>query len=213
MGVREKDAVGDVGLGERGGEDFSGEVAGFVGVAFAAASAAAEAEAHVVFGEDVGEALDFAGVGDGEENLVACVGELLDFFEHRRNGAVEAGSGLGEESDIGAVVFTAGDAEMFDVGSGERGDFLPPVIGRQIQIRRANEIADAAAFVGLFDAGPEAVELGAKEIGFVEQDGGARQKIEDAAVGAGDGSVELPAGEDGDSAGAHGGFDDLFVVR
>ena len=65
--------------------------------------------------------------------------------------------------------------------------------------------------MGLFDAGPEAIELGAKEIGFVEQDGGARQKIEDTAVGAGDGSVELPAGEDGDSTGAHGGFDDLFV--
>ena len=67
--------------------------------------------------------------------------------------------------------------------------------------------------MGFFHAGPEAVELGAEEIGLVEQDGGARQQIENAAVGAGDGSVELPAGEDGDSAGTHGGFDDFFVVR
>ena len=44
--VGEDDAVGDVGLGERGGENFSGEVAGFVGVAFAAAGAASQAEAR-----------------------------------------------------------------------------------------------------------------------------------------------------------------------
>ena len=44
--VGEKNAVGDVGFGQRGGENFSGEVTGFVGVAFAAASAAAQAEAR-----------------------------------------------------------------------------------------------------------------------------------------------------------------------
>ena len=44
--VGEHHAVGDVGFGERGGEDFSGEVTGFVGVAFAAAGAAAQAEAR-----------------------------------------------------------------------------------------------------------------------------------------------------------------------
>ena len=207
----EQNAVGDVGFGQRGGENFSGEVTGFVGVAFAAAGAAAEAEADVVLGEDVGEAFDFAGVGDGEQDLLAGAGELLDFFEHRRNRAVEAGSGLGEERD-GGLVFAAGDAEMLYVGSGQGRDFLPPVVWRQIQICGANEIADAAAFVGFFDARPEAVELGAEEIGFVEQDGGAGEQIEDAAVGAGDGSVELPAGENGDSAGADGGFDDFFVV-
>ncbi len=103
MGVGEHHAIGDVGFGERGGENFSGEVTGFVGVAFAAAGAAAQAEADVVFGEDVGEAFDFAGVGDGEQNLISLPGEFLDFFEHRRNRAVEAGSGLGEESDSRVV--------------------------------------------------------------------------------------------------------------
>jgi hypothetical protein len=44
IGFGEQDAIGDVGFGERGGEDFAGEVAGFVGVAFAAAGAAAQAE-------------------------------------------------------------------------------------------------------------------------------------------------------------------------
>ena len=73
-------AFGDVGRGERGGEDFSGEVAGFVGVAFASASAAAELEGDVVFGEDVGQALDFADVRDGEENALAIGVEFLDFL-------------------------------------------------------------------------------------------------------------------------------------
>ena len=104
MRVGEHNAIGDVGFGERGGKNFSGEVAGFVGVAFAAAGAAAEAEAHVVFGEDVGEAFDFAGVGDGEKNLIAGTGEFLNFFEHRRNRAVEAGSGLGQKCDGGSFV-------------------------------------------------------------------------------------------------------------
>src|SRR2546423_9633825 len=123
MRVWEYHAVGEVGLGECGGENFSGEVAGFVGVAFTAASAAAEAEADVVFSEDVGEALDFASVGDGEQDLIARASELLDFFEHARNRAVEAGSGLSEEGDR-VVIRGVGDAEMFDVGPGERGDFL-----------------------------------------------------------------------------------------
>ena len=64
-------AIGHVGFGERGGENFAGEVTGFVGVAFAAAGAAAETKRDVVFGEDIGEALDFAGVGHGEQNLIA----------------------------------------------------------------------------------------------------------------------------------------------
>ena len=42
VGFGEQDAIGDVGCGQRGGEDFSGEVAGFVGVAFAAAGAASQ---------------------------------------------------------------------------------------------------------------------------------------------------------------------------
>ena len=99
---------------------------------------------------------------------------------------------------------------MLDVGAGEGRDFLPPIVGRQIQIHGAHEIADAAALVSFFDAGPEAVEFGAQQIGLVEQHGRVGKQIEDGAVGAGDGSVKLPAGENGDSAGAHGGFDDFF---
>ena len=89
---------------------------------------------------------------------------------------------------------------MFDIGSGERRDFFPPVVGRQIQIHGAHEIADAAALVGFFDAGPEAVEFGAEQIGLVEQDGGVGKQIENGAVGSRDRSVELPAGENGDAA-------------
>ena len=39
------------------------------------------------------------------------------------------------------------------------GRFLPPVVGSEIEIFGADEIADAAALVDFFDAGPEAVEF------------------------------------------------------
>ena len=65
---RKDHAVGHVGLHQRGGQNFSREVSGLVGVAFAAARAAAQAERHVVLGEDVGQALDFAGVGHGKHD-------------------------------------------------------------------------------------------------------------------------------------------------
>ena len=92
--VGEENSIGNVGLGKRRGEDFAGEVTGLVGVAFAAARAASQAERDVVFGEDVGQALDLAGIRDGKQHLVALAGELLDFFEHRGNGAMETRSGL-----------------------------------------------------------------------------------------------------------------------
>ena len=99
MRVRKHHAIGHVGFRERGGEHFAGEVTGLVGIAFAAAGAAAQAKRNVVFGEDVGQALDLAGVGHGEQHLIALPGELLHFFQHRGNRAVEARRGLGQESD------------------------------------------------------------------------------------------------------------------
>ena len=77
-------AIGDVSFGQGGGENFAGEVAGLVGITFAAARAASQAERNVVFGEDVGQALDFASVGDGKQHLIALPGQLLHFFEHGR---------------------------------------------------------------------------------------------------------------------------------
>ena len=166
----------------------------------------------VVFGEDVGEAFDFSDVGDGEENALAIGVELLHFFQHGGNRAVEAGRGLGEECDGCLRRQAAGDAEVFDIGAGKSRGFLPPIVRRQIEIFGTNQIADAAALVGFVDAGPEAVELLLELIGFVEENGGARDEIEDGAVGSGDGRVELPAGKNVDSAGADGGFDDFFVA-
>ena len=64
--------------------------------------------------------------------------------------------------------------------------------------------------MGFGDASPEAVELLLELIGFVEQNGGARDEIEDGAVGSGDGRIKLPAGKNVDAAGADGGFDDFF---
>ena len=96
-GVGEDDAIGHVGLDQRGGQHFAGEVGSFVGVTFAAARAAAQAERNGVLAEDVGQAFDFAGVRHGDQDALALRNLLLHFFEHGGNRAVEAGRGLGVE--------------------------------------------------------------------------------------------------------------------
>src|SRR5579863_9931988 len=76
-----------------------------------------------------------------------------------------------------------------------------------------DQIADAASFVSFFHAGPEAIELGAQYIRFIEQDHGVWQKIKDAPVGTGHRSEKFPAGKHGDSAGPYGSLYDFFRSR
>ena len=97
VGVREGDAIGHVGFGQRGGEQFAGEIGSFVGVTFSAAGPAAQAERNSVLAENVGQALDFSGIGDGDQHSLAVRDQLLYFLEHRWNRAMEAGCGLGME--------------------------------------------------------------------------------------------------------------------
>jgi hypothetical protein len=92
--VREHDTVRHVGFRERCSVDLAGEIAGFVGIALAAARAASQPEADVVFRENVRQSLHFTCVRDREQNLIPRSGELLYLVEHRRNGPVEAWSGL-----------------------------------------------------------------------------------------------------------------------
>src|SRR5216684_1252458 len=99
---------------------------------------------------------------------------------------------------------------MLYVGAGKSGGSCPPIFRGQVEIFWTDEIADAAALVGLGDAGPEAVEFFPEQIGFVEQNGAAGEEVEDGAVGAGDGGIKLPSGENVDAAGADGGFDDFL---
>ena len=78
---------------------------------------------------------------------------------------------------------------------GRDATFFHQSSGGRYKIDGPHQIADAAALVGFFDAGPEAIELGAQQFGFVEQHGGVRKQIENGAIGAGDGRVKLPARE------------------
>ena len=116
--VGEHDAVGNVGLGQRGGENLAGEIAGLVGIAFSAAGAAAQAEGNGVLAENVGQALDFAGVGHGDKHLLAFANVLLDFLEHRRNRAVKARCGLRRKA-IARLrrLRSARDAQVLNVGA------------------------------------------------------------------------------------------------
>ena len=82
---------------------------------------------------------------------------------------MEARRGLGKESDC-IFVQAARDAEVLDVGAGKRCGFLPPIVRRQKEIFGPDQIAHAAALVGFFDAGPEAVEFLSEFFGLVGQD-------------------------------------------
>ena len=97
VGVRQHHTIGNVGLGQRGGEHFAGEIGSLVGITFSAARAAAQAERHGVLAENVGQAFDFAGVGHGNQHPLALRNLLLYFLEHGGNRAMEARRGLGME--------------------------------------------------------------------------------------------------------------------
>ena len=121
IGFRKHDAVGHVSLGQSRSEQLAREVRSFVGIAFAAAGAAAQTKGNGVLAEDVGQTLDFAGVGNGDQNPLAVRNQLLDFLEHGRNRAVEAGCGLGLEGNGGGGVVAAIDFKMLDIGSWQAG--------------------------------------------------------------------------------------------
>ena len=73
----------------------------------------AEDVGRFVFAADVGEALDFAGAGGGEEDF-AAVGELGFHFGHAGGYvAVEAGAGAGGEIELGD--FADGQGELFEI--------------------------------------------------------------------------------------------------
>src|SRR5579871_2956036 len=138
MRVRKYDAVRNVRLGKRGGVNLSGKVTGLVGVTFSSASAAAEFEAHVVLGEDVCQALDFAGVWNGKQHLVPGSGELLNLFEHCRNRTMKARCGLRQKLNGGILAFAARDSKMFKVRACKRSNLLPPGFRRKIKVRGTN---------------------------------------------------------------------------
>ena len=90
VGLGEHDAVGHVGFGQRGGDAPRRRSSWFRRHSSRRPGCGCPVETDVVFGEDVGQALDFSGVRHREQNLVAGGGELLYFFQHRRNRAVKA---------------------------------------------------------------------------------------------------------------------------
>ena len=142
VSVGQNDAVRHIGFDQRAGEDLAGEIGGLVGVAFSAASAAAQAKGNGVFAEDIGQALDFADIRHGDQHAILFGDLLLDVFQHRRNRAMKTLRRLRMEVTASASSGTR-DFEMLDRGSGKAGQLLPPVVGRKIQIRRPHQIADS----------------------------------------------------------------------
>src|SRR5712691_12182551 len=99
---------------------------------------------------------------------------------------------------------------MLNFSAGQTEYFLPPIIRREIQIRRPDQVANPAALVGFLDPGPHAVKFLLEVVRFVSQHHGLWQQIEQAAISAGDRRVKLPPGKHGHAPGAHGLFHSLL---
>ena len=166
MRFRQNEAVGKVSLQQRRGENVAGKIGSFVGIAFPAARAASQTIRSVVLGEHVGEALDFSGVGDGEDHLRSAAGQLLNLLDHRWDSAVEARGGLRKKYGFRSPL--ARHRQIFEVGSGERRGFFAPAFRREIKIGGTNQVPYPAALVRFFNPGPDFVEFLHQRFGLVE---------------------------------------------
>ena len=94
----EDEAIGNVGLEERGGEDFAGEVGGFVGIALAAASAATEAEL-ALYSVKCRPGARLLQYWEQRELRGAAAG-CFYLFDHALHVAVEARAGWGKKRSV-----------------------------------------------------------------------------------------------------------------
>ena len=172
----QRDAFGHVGLDDGGRRNVFVEVGGLVDVDFAArlGRAAADAERQVVFVEDVGQPLDFAGAGDGEDNALAFAREPADFLGHGGNRAVKARRGLRLQDQMLALV-RALDAELLDGDGRCLLQARAPLFWSEVKIFRANQIADQAALVRVGDLGPPGILRLFESVWLVEQNSRAGQ--------------------------------------
>src|SRR5208282_1601475 len=191
------------------GENLASKIGRFVGVAFSATGAAAETEGKSVLAEHIGEAFDLADIRNRDQHAILFADLLLDLLQHCWNRAMKALRRLRMETDHLGLV-RARNSEVLNRRSGKAGQFLPPVVRRNVEIRGPHQIADLAAFVGFFDAGPGMIKLLLHTIGFVHQNHSLRDQVKDAAVRARNRSVKLPAGKYGNPAGTHGLLDNLL---
>ena len=117
---------------------------------------------------------------------------------------MEALRGAGSEvhlREIAAVgVEDVDQAELVELAAGALAELVVEVPGGEVDVLGADQIADAGAVVALLDFVPPALALVLDHGGFFDEDtrggaGGAEQ-VKQGVAGAGDGSEELPAGED-----------------
>src|SRR5215470_9120813 len=70
-----------------------------IGLTAESRSAAAKAKRNLIFGEDVGESLHLSRVRSGKDYALAFCCQLIDFFHHGGNRAVETHRGLRKNLD------------------------------------------------------------------------------------------------------------------
>src|SRR5215470_1494379 len=163
----------------------AGEVSGFVEISLAARGgrAAAQPEWKLIFGEDVSQALDLAGIGCGKDHALALRGKLLDLFHHGGDRSVKAHGGLRGEFDKPRLwnfgrgqaksVFRFGDpqqCQVFQAAAGKPCDKDVPLLRRKVNVFRRGQPAYEALLVALDDALPPVLLLGGEGGRLVDED-------------------------------------------
>ncbi len=176
--LRQGDSFGHIRLHDGCGHYVFREVRRLVHIHFAIrlGGAAADAERQVVFVEDVGQTFDLTGAGDGKEDALAFPREASNFFGHGGDRAVKARCRLGLQREM-FFVGCGLDSQLLDGDGGRVLQALAPLFRREIQILRTDQIADEAAFVGVSHSRPPRIVRDVQSVGFVENDGCARQQI------------------------------------
>src|ERR1700761_8592061 len=92
------------------------------------------------------------------------------------------------------------DAELIEIEAGVRLEQPLQNLRANVDVFRADEIADATALVTLFHLVPPAIDLVANHCGFFDKKHGMLHEVEQAMLGSGNRGKELPAGKDADTA-------------
>ena len=209
--VEDLHACGDGSLDDDGRAKVAGEVTG-LGVDGGRAlllGTRTETVGNLVLLQETGETLDLALIGGGEQDARLLLHERLDRLDERGDRAVKTLRGARGELNLGELVAFGikhvDGAELIEIAASGATNAVGKVPRGEVDVFGANEGADAGAIVALFDLIPPAFALVLDHCGLFDKNTRGRTKeIKQRLACSGDGSEELPSGEDGGFTGARG---------
>src|SRR5579862_8704485 len=88
------------------------------------------------------------------------------------------------------------DFKVFEIGSGQELQLVPPIVGSKIQISGTSQISYATTLVGILNTRPDLFELISDELRFVSQNCRVWDQVKNGAIGSRNRRIKLPSRED-----------------